>query len=159
MRTVGGSARARRRSELGNRRRRCHRQPPSGWHLRRRFANFQRQRAPAGPPIGVFRANAPRMSRLRLFAIRSVSEHKWTLPAFEGRARYFTCGPRGRRHHFVSSCSSYYTPSYTLCRSSHVRFHYYPFIIVNFVLTLSHSRDQRTRLSRSTQNPCALVSL
>ena len=53
----------------------------------------------------------------------------------------------------------YYTPSYTLCRSSHVRFHYYPFIIVNFVLTLSHSRDQRTRLSRLTQNPCALVSL
>ena len=38
-------ARARRRSELDNRRRRCHRQPPSGWHLRRRFANFQRQRA------------------------------------------------------------------------------------------------------------------
>ena len=58
-RTVGGSARARRRSELANRRRRCHRQPPSRWHLRRRFANFQRQRGPAGPPIYVFRANAP----------------------------------------------------------------------------------------------------
>ena len=40
-RTVRGSARARRRSELANRRRRCHGQPPSGWHLRRRFANFQ----------------------------------------------------------------------------------------------------------------------
>jgi hypothetical protein len=42
-------ARARRRSELTNRRRRCHGQPPSGWHLRRRFANFQGQRGPAGP--------------------------------------------------------------------------------------------------------------
>eukprot|EP00964_Phaeocystis_antarctica_P093585 scaffold60421_cov75-Phaeocystis_antarctica.AAC.1 len=59
MRTVGGPAITRRRSELANLRRRCHRQSPSGWHLRRRFANFQRQRAPAGPPIGVFRANAP----------------------------------------------------------------------------------------------------
>jgi len=41
--------RARRRSELANRRRRCHGQPPFGWHLRRRFANFQRQRGPADP--------------------------------------------------------------------------------------------------------------
>ena len=59
-RPVGGSARARRRSELTNRRRRCHRQPRSGWHLRRRFANFQRQRGPADPRIGGFRADAPR---------------------------------------------------------------------------------------------------
>ena len=37
--TVGGSAiqLPRRRSELGNRRRRCHGQPPSGWHLHRRY--------------------------------------------------------------------------------------------------------------------------
>eukprot|EP00964_Phaeocystis_antarctica_P097529 scaffold63641_cov33-Phaeocystis_antarctica.AAC.1 len=60
MRTVGGPATARRRNELANCRRRCHRQSPSGWHLRRRFANFQRQRAPAGPPISVFRADTPR---------------------------------------------------------------------------------------------------
>ena len=59
-RTVEGPARDRRRRELGNRRRRCHRQPPSGWHLRRRFSNFQRQRGPAGPSNYVFCANAPR---------------------------------------------------------------------------------------------------
>ena len=60
-RTVGGSARARRRSELDNRRRRCHRQPPSGWHLRLRrlFANFQRQRGPADSPIYRFWADGP----------------------------------------------------------------------------------------------------
>ena len=58
-----GSARARRRSELANRRRRCHRQPPSGWHLRRRFANFQRQRGPADPPISGFCADAPLVSK------------------------------------------------------------------------------------------------
>jgi len=58
-RTVEGSARARRRCELANRRRRCHRQPPSGWHLRRRFASFQRQRGPADPSNYVFCANTP----------------------------------------------------------------------------------------------------
>jgi len=61
-RTVRGSARARRRSELANRRRRCHGQPPSGWHLRRRFANFQRQRRPADPRDCVFCADGPRIS-------------------------------------------------------------------------------------------------
>jgi hypothetical protein len=53
-RTVGGPARARRRSELGNRR------PLYGGQLSlppysgRRFANFQRQRCPAGPRESVF---------------------------------------------------------------------------------------------------------
>jgi len=58
-RTVRGPARARRRSELGNRRRKCHGQPPSGWHFRRRFANFQRQRGPAGPRERACSARTP----------------------------------------------------------------------------------------------------
>ena len=59
-RTVGGSARARRRSELTNRRRRCHAgsRLPAGTSARR-FANFQRQRGPADPRISVFCANTP----------------------------------------------------------------------------------------------------
>ena len=48
-RTVGGPARARRRSELGNRGRLRHGQLSSPWRSGRRFANFQRQRGPAGP--------------------------------------------------------------------------------------------------------------
>ena len=48
-RTVGGSARARRRRELGNRRPLRHGQLSSPWRSGRRFANFQRQRGPAGP--------------------------------------------------------------------------------------------------------------
>ena len=58
-RSVEGPARARRRSELTNRRRRCHGLPL--WHLRRRFANFQRQRGPADPRESVFRADGPFM--------------------------------------------------------------------------------------------------
>ena len=63
MRTVehGVSARARRRIELENRRRKWlglgH--VPSAGHFRQRFANFQRQRAPADPPNSVFRADTP----------------------------------------------------------------------------------------------------
>eukprot|EP00964_Phaeocystis_antarctica_P016158 scaffold8935_cov69-Phaeocystis_antarctica.AAC.7 len=53
-RTVGGPATARRRSELGNRGRLRHGQLSSPWRSGRRFANFQRQRGPAGPPISVF---------------------------------------------------------------------------------------------------------
>ena len=60
MRTVGGPATARRRSELGNRRPLHNGQLSSPSCSGRRFANFQRQRAPAGPPISVFCANAPR---------------------------------------------------------------------------------------------------
>ena len=56
-RTVGGPARARRRSELGNRGRLRHGQLSSPWRSGRRFANFQRQRGPAGPSISVFGAN------------------------------------------------------------------------------------------------------
>jgi hypothetical protein len=48
-RTVRGSARARRRSELANSPLRCHRQPGCRGHLSRRFASFQRQRGPADP--------------------------------------------------------------------------------------------------------------
>ena len=58
-RTVGGPARARRRSELGNRGRLRHGQLSSPWRSGRRFANFQRQRGPAGPSISVFGANTP----------------------------------------------------------------------------------------------------
>eukprot|EP00964_Phaeocystis_antarctica_P013316 scaffold7289_cov24-Phaeocystis_antarctica.AAC.1 len=53
-------ATARRRSELENRGRLRHGQLSSPWRSGRRFANFQRQRAPAGPSVSVFRANAPR---------------------------------------------------------------------------------------------------
>ena len=60
-RTVQGSATARRRSELGNRPLRCHRQPGCRWHLSRRFASFQRQCGPADPSESVFGANAPRI--------------------------------------------------------------------------------------------------
>jgi hypothetical protein len=70
-RTVGGPARARRRSELGNRRRKCHGQPPSGWHFRRRFANFQRQRGPAGPRDYGFCANAPPVVHVHICAQRA----------------------------------------------------------------------------------------
>ena len=38
---------------------RVHGQLSSPWRSGRRFANFQRQRGPAGPPIGGFCANAP----------------------------------------------------------------------------------------------------
>ena len=34
-------------------------QLPSAWHLRRIFASFQRQRAPADPPNSTFRAYTP----------------------------------------------------------------------------------------------------
>ena len=34
-------------------------QLPSAWHLRWRFASFQRQRAPADPPNSTFRAYTP----------------------------------------------------------------------------------------------------
>jgi hypothetical protein len=48
-RTVGGPARARRRGELGNRRPLYGGQLSSPPYSGRRFANFQRQRCPAGP--------------------------------------------------------------------------------------------------------------
>eukprot|EP00964_Phaeocystis_antarctica_P066894 scaffold40480_cov67-Phaeocystis_antarctica.AAC.1 len=61
MRTVGGPATARRRSELENRRPLLHGQLSSPCcSSGRRFANFQRQRAPAGPPNSGFRADTPR---------------------------------------------------------------------------------------------------
>ena len=64
-RTVQGSARARRRSELGNRRRETAKvrlgQLSSPWRSGRRFANFQRQRGPADPRESVFRADGPFM--------------------------------------------------------------------------------------------------
>ena len=60
MRTVGGPATARRRIERENRGRLHDGQLSSPSCSGRRFANFQRQRAPAGPPISVFCANAPR---------------------------------------------------------------------------------------------------
>jgi len=72
--TVEGPARARRRSELTNRRRRCHGQPPSGWHLRRRFASFQGQRGPAGPsttPYWSLRKRVPRRRPLSLVVSRT----------------------------------------------------------------------------------------
>ena len=58
-RKVGGPATARRRSELGNRGRLHDGQLSSPSCSGRRFANFQRQRGPAGPRIGGFCANAP----------------------------------------------------------------------------------------------------
>ena len=58
-RTVGGPARARRRSELANRRSLYGGQLSSPPYSGRRFANFQRQRGPASPPISVFCADAP----------------------------------------------------------------------------------------------------
>jgi hypothetical protein len=61
-RTVRGSTRARRRSELGNRRPLRHGQLSSPWRSGRRFANFQRQRGPADPRESVFCADAPRSS-------------------------------------------------------------------------------------------------
>jgi len=59
-RTVEGPARARRRRELGNRRPLYGGQLSSPPYSGRRFANFQRQRGPAGPSISVFGANTPR---------------------------------------------------------------------------------------------------
>ena len=59
-RTVEGPARARRRRELGNRRPLYGGQLSSPPYCGRRFANFQRQRGPAGPSESVFGANAPR---------------------------------------------------------------------------------------------------
>ena len=62
MRTVGGPATQlddEANSEIADGRK-CGGQLPSPPYFRRRFANFQRQRAPAGPPISVFCANAPR---------------------------------------------------------------------------------------------------
>ena len=59
-RPVEGPARARRRSELGNRRSLRHGQLSSPWRSGRRFANFQRQRGPAGSSNSVSRANTPR---------------------------------------------------------------------------------------------------
>ena len=56
-RIVEGPATARRRSVRGNRRRLRHGQLSSPCRSGRRFASFQRQRAPAGPPNYVFRAN------------------------------------------------------------------------------------------------------
>lgn len=64
-RTVGGPARARRRSELGNRGRLRHGQLSSPWRSGRRFANFQRQRGPAGPWNSRFWADTPRVLRRR----------------------------------------------------------------------------------------------
>ena len=58
-RIVQGPATARRRSVLGNRRPLRHGQLSSPWRSGRRFASFQRQRAPAGPWNSVFRANTP----------------------------------------------------------------------------------------------------
>ena len=58
------AARARRRSELGNRGRLRHGQLSSPWRSGRRFANFQRQRGPAGPPESVFGENTPRITYL-----------------------------------------------------------------------------------------------
>ena len=68
-RTVRGSARARRRSELANRRhtkrvverrRLRHGQLSSPWRSGRRFANFQRQRGPAVPRESMFCTDTPR---------------------------------------------------------------------------------------------------
>ena len=53
------SARARRRSELKNRRWLSHGQPSSPWRSGRRFANFQRRRATADPPNSGFCADTP----------------------------------------------------------------------------------------------------
>jgi len=53
-RTVEGPARARRRRELGNRRPLYGGQLSSPPYSGRRFANFQRQRGPAGPSNSVF---------------------------------------------------------------------------------------------------------
>ena len=64
-RKVGGPATARRRSKRGNRRSLLHGQLSSPCSSGRRFANFQRRRAPAGPPISVFCANAPRIEQMR----------------------------------------------------------------------------------------------
>ena len=59
LNTVGGPARARRRIERENRRPLHHGQLSSPWCSGRRFASFQRQRAPAGPPNSRFRADTP----------------------------------------------------------------------------------------------------
>jgi hypothetical protein len=69
-RTVGGPARARRRSELGNRGRLRHGQLSSPWRSGRRFANFQRQRGPAGPPNYVFCADTPRIAYIGMVGSR-----------------------------------------------------------------------------------------
>ena len=53
------SARARRRSELKNRRWLRHGQPSSPWRSGRRFANFQRRRATADPPNSLGSARTP----------------------------------------------------------------------------------------------------
>jgi len=63
-RTVGGPATARRRSELGNRRPLYGGQLSSPPYSGRRFANFQRQRCPAGPRNYVFCADTPRTPRV-----------------------------------------------------------------------------------------------
>ena len=64
-RIVGGSARARRRGELGNRRRLRHGQLSLPWRSGRRFSSFHRQRAPADTRKLWVPRETPRMSIYR----------------------------------------------------------------------------------------------
>jgi hypothetical protein len=56
---IGLDDEGKRSSELGNRGRLRHGQLSSPWRSGRRFANFQRQRGPADPPVSVFCADGP----------------------------------------------------------------------------------------------------
>ena len=71
-RKVGGPATARRRSVLGNRRWLNNGQLNSPSCSGRRFASFQRQRAPAGPQNSGFRAYTPRTLYHPLYTFYSV---------------------------------------------------------------------------------------
>jgi hypothetical protein len=70
-RTVGGSARARRRSELTNRRRRCHTgsRLPAGTSVGD-LPTSSVSTGPADPPISVFCANTPRIAVLIPYSYR-----------------------------------------------------------------------------------------